>query len=99
MKAAILNDYATTVVVTDIAQPALPDDSVMIEVHASSVNPVDNLIRAGYLKAMLPVRFPSPWAPTKSSTTRRRTSLPWSGIATSCSTPWGAARAASPTRC
>jgi NADPH:quinone reductase-like Zn-dependent oxidoreductase len=58
MKAAILNDYATPVVVTNIALPVLPDDSVMIEVHASSVNPVDNLIRAGYLKAMLPLRFP-----------------------------------------
>ena len=58
MKAAILNDYAAPVFVTDIAKPALPDDSVMIEVHASSVNPVDNLIRAGYLKAMLPIRFP-----------------------------------------
>jgi len=30
----------------------------MIEVHASSVNPVDNLIRAGYLKAMLPLALP-----------------------------------------
>lgn len=58
MKAAILNDYAAPVTVTDIAKPALLDDSVMIEVHASSVNPVDNLIRAGYLKAMLPIRFP-----------------------------------------
>jgi NADPH:quinone reductase-like Zn-dependent oxidoreductase len=58
MRAAILNDYATPVVVTDIALPELPEDSVMIEVHASSVNPVDNLIRAGYLKAMLPLRFP-----------------------------------------
>ncbi|MBC7602091.1 MAG: alcohol dehydrogenase catalytic domain-containing protein, partial [Ramlibacter sp.] len=58
MKAAILNAYAMPVVVTDIEQPALPDDSVMIEVHASSVNPVDNLIRAGYLKAMLPIKFP-----------------------------------------
>ncbi len=58
MKAAILNSYATAVVVTDIAKPALLDDSVMIEVHASSVNPVDNLIRAGYLKGVLPLRFP-----------------------------------------
>ena len=58
MKAAILNDYATPVTVTDIAKPALLDDSVMIQVHASSVNPVDNLIRAGYLKAVLPIRFP-----------------------------------------
>jgi NADPH:quinone reductase-like Zn-dependent oxidoreductase len=58
MKAVILNDYATPVVVTDIDKPVLLDDSVIIEVHASSVNPVDNLIRAGYLKAVLPIRFP-----------------------------------------
>ena len=58
MKTAILNDYATPVTVTDIALPAMPDDSVMIEVHASSVNPVDNLVRAGYPKAMLPIKFP-----------------------------------------
>jgi NADPH:quinone reductase-like Zn-dependent oxidoreductase len=58
MKAALINDYGTAVQVTEIAKPALLDDSVMIEVHASSVNPVDNLIRAGYLKAMMPVSFP-----------------------------------------
>lgn len=58
MKAAIINNYATPVTVTDIAKPALLDDSVMIEVHASSVNPVDNLIRAGYLSAVLPIQFP-----------------------------------------
>ena len=58
MKAAILNDYGTPVVVTEVGAPALLDDSVVIEVHASSVNPVDNLIRAGYLKGVLPIRFP-----------------------------------------
>lgn len=58
MKAAIVKAYGTQVEVTDIAQPALLDDSLMIEVHAASVNPVDNLIRAGYLKAMLPLPLP-----------------------------------------
>ena len=58
MKAAIVKAYGTKVEVTDIAQPALLDDSLMIEVHATSVNPVDNLIRAGYLKAMLPLPMP-----------------------------------------
>ncbi len=58
MKAAIVKAYGSKVEVTDIAQPALLDDSVMIDVHAASVNPVDNLIRAGYLKAMLPLQFP-----------------------------------------
>ena len=58
MQAAIIRDYADAVTVTDIAQPTLLDDSVMIEVHAASVNPVDNLIQAGYLRAMLPLQFP-----------------------------------------
>lgn len=58
MKAAVINDYATPITVTDIAKPAVLDDSVMIEVHAASVNPVDNLIRAGYLRAMMPIKFP-----------------------------------------
>jgi NADPH:quinone reductase-like Zn-dependent oxidoreductase len=58
MKAAIVKAYGSKVEVTDIAQPALLDDSLMIKVHATSVNPVDNLIRAGYLKAMLPLPLP-----------------------------------------
>ena len=58
MKAAIVKAYGSKVEVTDIAQPALLADSVMIEVHATSVNPVDNLIRAGYLKGMLPLPLP-----------------------------------------
>lgn len=58
MKAAIVKTYGSKVEITDIAQPALLDDSLMIEVHAASVNPVDNLIRAGYLKAMLPLPLP-----------------------------------------
>ena len=58
MKAAIVKAYGTKVEVADIPQPALLADSLMIQVHASSVNPVDNLIRAGYLKAMLPLPMP-----------------------------------------
>ena len=58
MKAAIVKAYGNKVEVTDIALPAMLDDSLMIEVHATSVNPVDNLIRAGYLKGMLPLSLP-----------------------------------------
>ena len=58
MQAAINRDYADAVTVTDISLPSLLDDSVMIEVYAASVNPVDNLIQAGYLRAMLPLQFP-----------------------------------------
>lgn len=58
MKAAIVRAYGAQVEITDVAQPTLLDDSLMVEVHATSVNPVDNLIRAGYLKAMLPLPLP-----------------------------------------
>ena len=58
MKAAIVKAYGNHVEVTDIAGAAMLDDSLMIEVHATSVNPVDNLIRAGYLKDMLPLPLP-----------------------------------------
>lgn len=58
MKAAIVKAYGNKVEVTDIAPPVMLDDSLMIEVHATSVNPVDNLIRAGYLKGMLPLPLP-----------------------------------------
>jgi NADPH:quinone reductase-like Zn-dependent oxidoreductase len=30
----------------------------LIEVHAASVNPIDNILRAGYLKQFIPLRFP-----------------------------------------
>ena len=37
---------------TDLANPALLGDSLLIEVHATSVNPVDNLICTGCMKGM-----------------------------------------------
>ncbi|MFZ6861471.1 NADP-dependent oxidoreductase [Undibacterium sp. Ji67W] len=58
MKAAIVKAYGSELEITDVAQPVLLDDSLMIEVHAASVNPVDNLIRAGYLQSMLPLPLP-----------------------------------------
>lgn len=58
MKAAIINDYNAPVLVTDVKKPVLLNDSVMVEVYAASVNPVDNYLRAGYLKAMLTLKFP-----------------------------------------
>lgn len=58
MKAAIIKDYATDVVIGDIDKPKLNPDSVLVEVHAASLNPIDNIVRAGYLKEMIPVSFP-----------------------------------------
>jgi len=58
MKAAIIKDYATDVIIGDVDKPKLNPDSVLVEVHAASLNPIDNIVRAGYLKDMIPVSFP-----------------------------------------
>jgi NADPH:quinone reductase-like Zn-dependent oxidoreductase len=58
MKAVVINEYGTPIEIADIPQPALLADSVLIEVHAASVNPVDSLVQAGYLKEMMPITFP-----------------------------------------
>ena len=58
MKAAIIQDYAAPVEISEIEKPELKDNSVLIEVHATSLNPIDNIIRAGYMKDMMPITFP-----------------------------------------
>lgn len=58
MKAAVFNAYEGPVEIAEIDAPALAADSVLIDVHAASVNPIDNLVRAGYLKDMIPLTFP-----------------------------------------
>lgn len=58
MKAAIIRDYGTAVEITEIEKPSLKEDSVIIEVYAASLNPIDNILRAGYMKEMMPLTFP-----------------------------------------
>jgi NADPH:quinone reductase-like Zn-dependent oxidoreductase len=58
MKAAIIKEYGAPIEISDAPQPALLADSVLIEVHAASVNPVDGIVQAGYLKEMMPITFP-----------------------------------------
>ena len=58
MKAAIIKEYGAQIEITDVPQPKLLDDSVLIEVHAASINPIDNILRAGYMKEMIPISFP-----------------------------------------
>jgi NADPH2:quinone reductase len=62
------------------AQPALRDDlpepapgagEVIVRVHASSVNPVDNAIAAGLMKDMVPHESPSPSAATSPASSSR----------------------------
>ncbi len=58
MKAATINDYAAPIELSEIDKPELRDDSVLIAVHAASVNPIDNILRSGALKDMMPLTFP-----------------------------------------
>ena len=58
MKAALIQDYATAVEIAEIDAPELKEDSVLIDVHAASLNPIDNILRAGYMKDMMPLTFP-----------------------------------------
>ncbi|SDL68072.1 NADP-dependent oxidoreductase [Aliiruegeria lutimaris] len=58
MKAAVYHDYAGPVEIADVAKPLLQDSSVLIQVHAASLNPIDNILRAGYLRQMLELSFP-----------------------------------------
>lgn len=60
MKAAQINEYGdpSVVQVTDVDTPVTGDGQVIVEVHASSLNPFDTMVRAGYLKDMIPLQLP-----------------------------------------
>jgi len=58
MKAAIIRDYEAAVEIAEIEKPALQDDTVIVEVHAASLNPIDNILRAGHLRQMMELTFP-----------------------------------------
>jgi alcohol dehydrogenase len=60
MKAAQINEYgdASVIQINDIDTPAPGAGQVQIEVHASSLNPFDTVVRAGYMSEMIPLQFP-----------------------------------------
>jgi NADPH:quinone reductase-like Zn-dependent oxidoreductase len=58
MKAAILTEYGNAPEVADVDRPDLPDDSVMVEVHAAAINPIDWIVMDGHVKNMLPYDLP-----------------------------------------
>ena len=58
MKAAVFHEYEGPVEIAEVAKPELQDSSVLVEVHAASLNPIDNILRAGYLRQMLELTFP-----------------------------------------
>jgi NADPH:quinone reductase-like Zn-dependent oxidoreductase len=61
MKAIQVNTYGDindVVTIADIAQPEVKAGTVLVQVKAASINPLDNILRAGYMKEMMPMVFP-----------------------------------------
>src|SRR5262245_52186743 len=61
MKAVRLHEYGGPEVLRyeDAPLPVVGPDDVLMQVHASSVNPVDWVMREGYFKDFLPLAFPA----------------------------------------
>ncbi len=58
MRAAILTEYGNAPEVAEVDRPVLPDDSVMVEVHAAAINPIDWIVMAGFMAEMIPYDLP-----------------------------------------
>jgi len=53
MRAAVLIEYGNDPEVAEADRPELPDDSVMVEVHAAAINPIDWIVMDGHLKGSI----------------------------------------------
>lgn len=60
MKAFIINKYSkeNTLHLVDLPQPVIKENEVLVEIHAASVNQLDNKISTGEFKLLLPYKFP-----------------------------------------
>jgi len=60
MKAFIVDRYgsADRVRASEVPDPEMREDDVLIDIHAAGVNPLDSKIRDGEFKMLLPYRFP-----------------------------------------
>ncbi len=60
MKAVVINRYGSPDVleIVEISKPGIGKDEILVEVHATSVNPVDWKIRSGSLKILTGRKFP-----------------------------------------
>lgn len=60
MKAAQISQYgdASVIQINTIDVPTPTKGQALVEVHASSLNPFDTTIRAGYMKDVIPLQFP-----------------------------------------
>lgn len=61
MRAARFHSYGASdvLIVEDAPEPHASDGSVRIKVHATSVNPIDVILRAGHLQQFLPLHLPA----------------------------------------
>ncbi len=58
MKAAVVTEYGKPIEIAEVDKPSVKDDSVIVEIHAASINPIDYIIRDGHMKGMLPYELP-----------------------------------------
>ncbi|MEO8691498.1 MAG: NADP-dependent oxidoreductase [Candidatus Saccharimonas sp.] len=60
MKAVQISGYGDVSVIgfNEIDKPVVGQGQVLVEVHAASVNPFDTKVRLGYMKDMMPLKFP-----------------------------------------
>jgi 2-desacetyl-2-hydroxyethyl bacteriochlorophyllide A dehydrogenase len=60
MKAIVIEEYGGKEQLKEkqVDLPEITDDQVLLEIHATSINPIDWKLREGYLKEMLPFEFP-----------------------------------------
>lgn len=62
MKAVQINKYGGSEVLevnTNVLEPIAGPGQVLVDVSASSINPFDNIVLAGYMKKMMPLKFPT----------------------------------------
>lgn len=58
MRAFVLSKYKTAVHEADVAEPIVGERDVLVRVQAAGLNQLDEKIRAGEFKAILPYRLP-----------------------------------------
>jgi len=60
MKAIVIEQYggAEELVEKSLPKPVIQDNQVLIEMRATSINPIDWKVREGYMKEMIPFEFP-----------------------------------------
>jgi len=58
MKAAMITSYQAPIEIGNVDKPVVKADSVVIAVHAASINPIDDILRSGAMKDTAPLTFP-----------------------------------------